>query len=105
MVVETGGLTFGNLVKASQYNFCGLGSTGPGYPGAHFSTPEDGVIAHCAHLAAYVYPNHIVDECSKRFDPRHPDTHWNWANCIDDLSGKWAVANDYGAQIVSSWNN
>lgn len=67
---ETNYLRYGGDVKPEQNNFAGIGATG-GVPGNSFKTMELGVIAHFAHLAWYVYPDHINKYCCKCYDPRH----------------------------------
>lgn len=92
---ETAYLKFGGLVKAGQNNFAGIGATGPGHPGNSFATEELGVIAQFAHLAWYVYPEHVNDFCSAKYDPRHftwkAKPHRNAGTAIKILSETWAV--------------
>ena len=109
-LLETNGFKFGNLVSATQHNPCGLGATGPENPGATFKTWELGVIAHCAHLALYTFPNHVCAECSRNYDPRHT-THSIFQEehgrslVLSDLDGKWAVPGiGYGQHIADVWN-
>ena len=53
MCLETGFLSFGNLVTSDMYNFAGLGAIGPGQHGHSFPSPRIGVRAHIQHLKAY----------------------------------------------------
>ncbi|MCA9238176.1 MAG: glucosaminidase domain-containing protein [Planctomycetales bacterium] len=53
MVVETNSLKFTGDVRPSQNNFAGLGATGGGVRGEHFSSVSDGVRAHQQHLMIY----------------------------------------------------
>lgn len=109
-LLETGGFKFGKLVQSSQKNPCGLGATGPGYPGSSFKTWEDGVIAHCAHLSLYTHPDHICPQCSTVCDPRHSEHHvfqieHGRSLVLSDLDGKWAVPGvGYGQSIANVWN-
>jgi len=109
-LLETNGFKFGNLVSATQHNPCGLGATGPGFPGHAFNTWELGIIAHCAHLALYTFPNHVCVECSRNYDPRHTthlafQTEHGRSLVLSDLDGKWAVPGiGYGQHIADVWN-
>jgi hypothetical protein len=109
-LIETGGFRFGKLVQPSQKNPCGLGATGSGVPGASFKTWEDGVIAHCAHLALYTHLDHICPQCSLTSDPRHSEhrtfqIEHGRALVLSDLDGVWAVPGiGYGQSIASAWN-
>lgn len=53
MILETGNLSFGGDVKASQHNFAGLGATGNGERGESFKDVSTGVRAHLEHLLMY----------------------------------------------------
>ena len=61
MIHETGYGQYGGDVKPEQNNMVGIGATGGGVPGNSFATAELGVIAQYAHLAWYVYPDHVSD--------------------------------------------
>ncbi|MBE0428351.1 MAG: glucosaminidase domain-containing protein [Thermoleophilia bacterium] len=102
MLHETNYLRFTGDVKAHQNNFAGIGATGGGNPGNSFATPELGVIAHYAHLAWYVFPDHVNEFCTPLYDPRHfGDTHRNSVRTIRDLGGQWAVpGTGYGDAIA-----
>lgn len=120
----SGGTWISGDVKPEQNNFAGIGATGNGAPGNVFATAELGVIAHIVHLAWYVYPDHFADAedpkdsyCRKvdvpepdvtittPGDPRHfPQNgrpHRADARTVLDLSGKWAVGQNYGATLKS----
>ena len=116
MIHETGYGQYGGLVVPTQNNFAGIGATGPGVPGNSFATAELGVIAQYAHLAWYVYPDHLSDPYCVLVaqpangpitipgDPRHfvqPDgsPHKGNVRMVYDLSGKWAVGSEYGTTI------
>ncbi len=104
MAHETGFLTFGGIVPESANNFSGIGATGP--PGVYdtFKTPELGVIAHYAHLAWYVYPDHINEYCNKQYDPRHSDTHRYKGDELGVLNGNWAPSPTYTDKIIQFAN-
>ncbi len=116
MIHETGWGQYGGDVLPAQNNMAGIGATGGGVHGNSFATAELGVIAQYAHLAWYVYPDHVSDPyCVKVTqpaggpittpgDPRHflqPDgsPHRATARTVYDLSGTWAVGSDYGAAL------
>ncbi len=85
MRIETADLTFPGQVKAEQNNLCGLRKAdGSGF----YSFPHliDGVIAHVAHVAWHVFPDHVSHYCSQRYDPKHSDTHPDDIRTVSDLS-------------------
>ncbi|MBE3066003.1 MAG: glucosaminidase domain-containing protein, partial [Chloroflexi bacterium] len=110
MLHETNYLRYGGDVHPSQNNFAGIGATGGGNPGNSFASAEAGVIAHYAHLAWYVFPDHVNGYCNSTWDPRHFGTgHRNTVHRIRDLGGQWAVpGTGYGdalARIATNeWN-
>ncbi|MCL5735702.1 MAG: S-layer homology domain-containing protein [Actinobacteria bacterium] len=116
MIHETGYGRYGGVVLPEQNNMAGIGATGPGVAGNSFATAELGVVAQFAHLAWYVYPDHLDDPYCAMVaqpadgpiatpgDPRHflqPDggPHKGNVRTLYDLSGKWAVGSDYGDAI------
>lgn len=116
MIHETGFLGYGGDVEAGQFNYAGIGATG-GVPGNSFMTPELGVIAHYAHLAWYVYPDHFdhpfcrlvpadpTGMVTQAGDPRHFVTasgvHKGTVRTVFDLGGQWAVPGvGYGQRIL-----
>lgn len=102
MLHETNFLRYGGDVQPWQNNFAGIGATGGGNPGNSFANAEAGVIAHYAHLAWYVYPNHRNEYCNSTWDPRHfGTTHRYTVFRIRDLGGQWAVpGNGYGEALA-----
>nr|MCR4790855.1 glucosaminidase domain-containing protein [Treponemataceae bacterium] len=50
MCLETGFLTFGNLVTVEMNNFCGLGAIDENNRGLSFASEQIGVKAHVQHL-------------------------------------------------------
>ncbi|HZK56528.1 MAG TPA: N-acetylmuramoyl-L-alanine amidase [Desulfosporosinus sp.] len=101
MMKETGYLKFGGDVLPSQYNFAGIGAIGGGAPGATFSTPEEGVLAHLEHLYAYASADPLpvgISKVDPRFDLVLRASCPNW----EDLNGHWAVPGiHYGEDIVA----
>jgi flagellum-specific peptidoglycan hydrolase FlgJ len=96
MCLETGFLKFGNQVKASQNNFCGLGALDSGESGNCFASMEDGVLAHIQHLKAYANQKPLNTQL---LDPRFKWVKRGSAPFVDDLAGKWASDPNYGAKI------
>jgi hypothetical protein len=97
MCLETGFLRFGALVTVDMNNFCGLGTTGSGHPGARFPDERTGVIAHVQHLKGYAtaealaYP--LADPRYRYINPKGK------APTIDSLAGTWAADRAYGAKL------
>ncbi|MDD3520934.1 MAG: N-acetylmuramoyl-L-alanine amidase, partial [Actinomycetota bacterium] len=101
MCHETGFLEFTGVAKADWNNFAGVGVTGPGAV-VTFASEELGIVAHYAHLAWYVYPNHVNGYCSSTYDPRHIGAHrFNGDSSINCLNGRWAPAADYANKIIA----
>lgn len=101
MLHETGFGAYGGSVTASQNNYAGIGATGGGAPGVTFPTAEDGVKAHVAHLAAYVFTDDRASWTNPSVDPRYDAVSPRGiARVLADLDGRWAVpGNGYGAAI------
>ncbi|HZJ03057.1 MAG TPA: S-layer homology domain-containing protein, partial [Thermoleophilia bacterium] len=113
MVHETGYGEYGGDVLPEQNNFAGIGATG-GIPGNAFQTAELGVIAHLAHLAWYVFPDHMEAEGCRQVpggvvvtvpgDPRHFVTdglpHKGNVRTVWELGGKWAPSPEYGGRVL-----
>lgn len=114
MIHETGYGQYGGDVAPEQNNMAGIGATG-GVPGNSFATAELGVIAQYAHLAWYVYVDHLSDPyccmvtqpangpISTPGDPRHFQSdgspHKGNVRTVYELSGKWAVGPNYGTAL------
>jgi hypothetical protein len=96
MCLETGFLRFGGLVNAEMNNFCGLGSTGPGVPGASFPTPQLGIRAHIQHLQAYATNLPLQSEL---IDPRYHYVRRGSAPAVKNLAGSWATDPNYAQKI------
>jgi hypothetical protein len=101
MIHETGYGMYGGAVVPQQNNYAGVGATGGGEPGASFSTAEAGVIAHVAHMVAYVYASSPVSWADATTDPRFDFVNPRGAaSVLADLNGRWAVpGTTYGESI------
>jgi hypothetical protein len=116
MIHETGYGQYGGDVAPAQNNMVGIGATGGGVPGNSFATAELGVIAHYAHLAWYLYPDHVTDPYCVQVtqptdgpittpgDPRHftqsnGSPHKGNVRTVYELSGKWAPGATYGSAV------
>ena len=94
---ETGYLKFGNLVKADQCNFGGIGATGPGHPGYTFSSVRKGLRAQAQHLKAYATTEPLNNAC---VDPRFSYVTRGCAPKTINLNGRWAVpGKGYGESL------
>ncbi|MBN1320410.1 MAG: glucosaminidase domain-containing protein [Thermoleophilia bacterium] len=101
MIHETGYGMYGGCVVPEQNNYAGIGATGGGEPGITFPTAEAGVIAHVAHMVAYVYEQSPVAWADAIADPRFDFVNPRGAaNVLADLNGRWAVpGTTYGQSI------
>lgn len=120
---ETGWWKYGNLVKAYQHNYCGLGATGTaatgeeslnganparvwyiaGIHGAIFATERDGVEAQLQHLYAYCCTDPLPEGCDI-VDPRFTLVSRGIAANWQDLNGRWAVPGvGYGESIFNDY--
>jgi hypothetical protein len=97
MCLETGFLTYGNLVTKDMNNFCGLGAIDEAHPGLAFPTEQEGVRAHIQHLHAYGTTGSLrqtlVDPRYKYVQPRGK------AVDVFALSGTWAADPRYGEKL------
>jgi len=107
MCHETGFLKYTGFAKEEWNNFCGLGVIGEPDVGCRFKTEELGIIAHYAHLAWYVYPDHVNQYCNRTYDPKHfGDKHnYNGNSSIETLNGRWAVPGTYYAAAIAKYAN
>lgn len=101
MLHETGFGRYRGDVEPAQNNYAGIGATGGGEPGCSFATAEAGVMAHVAHMVAYVYVESPVAWANSQTDPRFAAvTNRGSARVLADLDGRWAVPGiGYGARI------
>ncbi len=99
MCLETGYLTFGNLVTPQMNNFCGLGAIDKEHPGEVFESVQMGIRAHIQHLHAYStteeisLKNELIDNRYKWVRPRGK------AKTIFELTRTWAMDSEYGNKI------
>lgn len=99
MCLETGYLTFGNLVTPEMHNYCGLGAIDAEHPGERFETEQLGVRAHIQHLQAYATTEDVKVN-NELIDPRYNWVHkTKLANNIYDLAGTWAADKQYGEKL------
>jgi hypothetical protein len=98
MCLETGFLSYGNLVQPEQNNFCGLGAIGPGQPGETFPDPRIGVRAHIQHLKAYATEEPLNGPL---VDPRYKWVRLGSSPTIHGLSGTWAADKTYSSKIAN----
>ena len=99
MCLETGFLTFGNLVVPEMNNFCGLGAMDEEHPGEWFINTETGVRAHIQHLQAYA-TTEDVELHNPLVDPRYSWPHKaKNAQTVFDLAGSWAADKEYGLKL------
>ena len=96
MCLETGFLSFGNLVTPDMYNFAGLGSIGPGQHGHSFPDPRTGVRAHVQHLKAYGSDEPLKQEL---VNPRYRFVRRGSSPTIMGLAGTWAADPNYAEKI------
>lgn len=106
-IKETGCFAYGGDVSAVQNNYCGLGATGHGHPGAFFATPQCGVRAHIQHLMCYA-TTRLPKE--KILDPRYEVLRVKYSQYYGKipfwtgLNGKWAYpGKHYGEDILAIW--
>ena len=101
MCLETGYLSFGNLVVPEMHNYCGLGAMDEEHPGEWFETEQLGVRAHIQHLQAYATTEDVPLN-QELIDPRYRWVHrTKFAETIFDLAGVWATDKLYGEKIDS----
>ena len=101
MCLETGYLSFGNLVVPEMHNYCGLGAMDAEHPGEWFETEQLGVRAHIQHLQAYATTEDVPLN-QELIDPRYRWVHkTKFADTIFDLAGVWATDMLYGEKIDS----
>ena len=99
MCLETGFLSFGNLVTMGMNNFCGLGAMDAQHPGECFATEQLGVRAHVQHLHAYATDSSV--KLNKELvDPRYSWVHKaKSARNVQELAGQWAMDAAYGDKL------
>ena len=107
-LLETGFFAYGRDVDPVQNNYCGLGTTGKGQPGAYFATAQRGVRAHIQHLLGYATTR---KPDKKLIDPRYDVLRQKYPRYYGHipywtgLNGKWALpGNNYGETILRYWH-
>jgi len=100
-ILETGWFRFadGTAVTSDQYNFCGLGVTEIGEKGNVFNSLEQGVTAQMQHLFAYAC-SESLPEGEELVDIRFKLVSRGSAPTWEDLSGRWAMKQTYGEDII-----
>lgn len=105
---ETGFLKFGGNVSITQFNFAGLGSTGPGVAGESFPNVRIGIRAQVQHLKAYGCATPLNQMCvDNRFKyvTRNSAPYVEWLGIQENPYGKgWATGKNYGYSIVNMVN-
>lgn len=99
MCLETGYLSYGNLVQPEWHNYCGLGAMDKEHPGEQFETELLGVRAHIQHLQAYATTEEIKLN-NELIDPRYNWVHkTKYVEDIFGLAGTWATDKRYAEKI------
>ena len=99
MCLETGYLTFGNLVVPEMHNYCGLGAMDAEHPGEWFENEQQGIRAHIQHLQAYA-TTEDVELNQPLIDPRYSWVHrTKYVTDIYGLAGTWAADKLYGEKL------
>lgn len=105
---ETGFLRYGGNVSISQYNFGGIGSTGPGVAGESYSDVRTGIRAQVQHLKAYGCSDGLNRTCVDtrfKYVSRNTAPYVEWLGIQENPYGKgWATAKNYGYDIVNMVN-
>ncbi len=95
---ETGWLQYKGDVKATQFNFAGLGAVDSNPTNANtFEDVRTGIRAQIQHLKAYANKDALKNTC---VDVRFKYVTRGSAPYVEDLSGKWASSKTYGDDIV-----
>lgn len=105
-VLETGWFRFidGTAVEASQHNYGGLGVTSRGERGNEFTTLHEGVTAQIQHLYAYACSD-ALPEGEELVDKRFDLVRRGCAPTWNDLSGRWAMNDHYGDDILRIYSS
>ncbi|WP_160644142.1 S-layer homology domain-containing protein [Chengkuizengella marina] len=104
--LETAFGQFGGVIDDTYHNPCGLKIASGGDnndPEAHqrFIDWEEGITAHCDHLALYAGADGYPREDTP--DPRHFTWILGKAKTVEELSGNWAPSKTYGQSIVNHY--
>ena len=98
MLIETNSLHFGGGLNPAQNNFGGLGAPTGGPEGSSFPTARIGVRAQIQHLKAYGSLEPLIQS---QVDPRFQFVRRGIAPLVDQLTGRWNSAPDYGRRILA----
>lgn len=98
MIHETDYLRFTGSVNPIQYNYAGIGATGPSISGAVFRSMRAGVTAHVQHIKAYASKDRLVLPLE---DPRFHLVERGSALSVLALTGRWATDPLYGEKIMA----
>lgn len=98
MCLETGFLTFGNLVTPDMNNFCGLGAIDEEHRGESFPDIRSGIRAQIQHLKGYATSASINNDL---VDPRYKYISKGRSPTIAGLSGTWAQDPEYADKIIN----
>ena len=103
-IIETGWFKYtgGTAVTPDDHNYCGLGVTVLGQKGCQFATVAEGVTAQVQHLYAYACTK-AIPAGETLVDPRFKYVSRGIAPNWEDLSGRWAMASDYGTKILNMY--
>jgi hypothetical protein len=86
----------------TQWNFAGIGATGPGVPGVSWHTLHAGVWGHLRRLRMYAAGTADLYDLSVLKRPL--DWYlWGSAPTVEALGGRWAPSPTYGTSIVSHY--
>lgn len=109
VMLETGGLTFGGDVQASQCNFGGLGAVGGGAAGETYADVRTGLRAQVQHLKAYASTEGLNNACvDTRFQyvSRGTAKYVEWLAIPQNPYGKgWAADAEYGTKLLRIMNS
>lgn len=105
-IIETGWFRFdnGTAVKPSSYNYCGMGVSRRGDKGCRFKSIQEGVTAMIQHLYAYSCHDDLP-EGETMLDPRFSLVKRGSAKSWESLSGRWAMNEHYGHNILKIYKN
>lgn len=101
-VKETAAFNFGGSVQHHQFNFAGIGATGPGVPGVSWPTIPDGARGHLRRLRMYAEGSDAIYDLEILQRPL-PRQYWGAAPHVEDLGGRWAPSPGYGWSIVEEY--
>ena len=106
MCYETNYLEYKGASRPEWNNFAGIGVTGNPEIGNKFGNEELGVVAHYAHLAWYIFPDHVNEYCNRYYDPRHfgKRHQFNGNFRLSRLNGAWSPDRNYTQNLIKIAN-